>query len=264
MAVLNLRGVPDELAHALKVEAAELQMGIQKYCVAILEARSLWATNNINDKVQRVRFAKTSDPKKIAEVSGGVVAQDGLGVDPGLPRGGKAQLEEIFRGVKVNIGLRAQGHFETVERMRDEGKSWDEIGDAIGWAGHAVQDWYKMESPKFPEWSESRLREMAAAEDESLSATGGLLACSPDLYAEMEKTVKPDMQLLRDICAGNIPAKLMQDSYDAESRLAEKSAEPIEVDLCGLKSYSEVDGENYICGKEKHGPKIQHGDWIKI
>ncbi|CAN5951031.1 unnamed protein product [Sphagnum jensenii] len=48
-----------------------------------------------------------------------------------------------------------------------------------------------LEKPnKFPQWSEERLREMAAAEDEALSATGGLLACSPELYAEMEKTVR--------------------------------------------------------------------------
>lgn len=40
-------------------------------------------------------------------------------------------------------------------------------------------------------------------------------------------------------------------------------AEPVEVDLCGFKTYSEIDGEHYVCGKEKHGWKVSHGSWIK-
>jgi len=40
--------------------------------------------------------------------------------------------------------------------------------------------------------------------------------------------------------------------------------EPREIDLCGEKFYNDVDGENYVCGKEKHGPKVKHGEWIKV
>jgi hypothetical protein len=39
MAVLNLRDVPDDLAHALRVEAAQAAIGIKDYCVAIFESR---------------------------------------------------------------------------------------------------------------------------------------------------------------------------------------------------------------------------------
>lgn len=322
------------------------------------------------------------DSKKNAKVSGGVVAQDAveglvelgeIGGTPGLSRGGKAQstlerMAEVFAGVEIKFGLRAQGHYETVERMRDEGKSWEDIGGKIGWAGSAVEEFFKIEVEKFPQWSEERMRRMAAEEDEALSACGGLLAISPELYAEMnrnksievvngevsdvagredvgegrrgggrggraaeessnvaetfavgnrESVVKenehglgreekgnrkarrsvgghagtgdpsggqqaresvPDasgdtkpasrsengpkrqqpsvnMDLLRDICAGKIPASQEE---------AEEIPEPHEVDLCGKNFFNDVDGENYICGKEKHGPKVKCGDWIKI
>jgi hypothetical protein len=39
MAVLNLRDVPDDLAHALRVEAVQAAMGIKDYCVVIFESR---------------------------------------------------------------------------------------------------------------------------------------------------------------------------------------------------------------------------------
>jgi hypothetical protein len=194
------------------------------------------------------------------------------------------------------------------------------------------------EEPNFiamPKWSEARLREMAEAEP------GGLMACSPELLAEMKEAAKTDsgvattlhmagveldreilvrwglaenykpktedkdgdgkatrkgrrtlgrsvtsdqksidgpqtnsvgtgepqgtrnqqvMDKLRNICAGNISdavgeplTKEMVDAPDFG-----------EVDLCGFKSYNDVDGENYICGLEKHGPKVKHGDWIKV
>jgi hypothetical protein len=201
-----------------------------------LEARSLWATNNINDKVQRVRFAKTSDPKKIAEGSGGVVAQDGLGVDPGLPRGGKAQDEIILkpRGI-ADFSSYVREKKEILQASED--KDGIDEGGAAGKGGRGVG-------------GDSEANKEGSDVAQGNSVGGG----KPQV----------NMQLLRNICAGNIPAKLMEDSYDAESRLAEKSAEPIEIDLCGFKSFNDVDGENYICGKEKHGPKIQHGEWIKV
>jgi hypothetical protein len=36
---LNLRDVPDDLAHALRVEAVQAAMGIKDYCVVIFESR---------------------------------------------------------------------------------------------------------------------------------------------------------------------------------------------------------------------------------
>jgi hypothetical protein len=45
-----------------------------------------------------------------------------------------------FLNVPFLFGLRAQGHIPTVERMLAEGKTWDEIGQAIGWLGYAVEE----------------------------------------------------------------------------------------------------------------------------
>jgi len=45
-------------------------------------------------------------------------------------------------GIKMKIGLESQGHLGTVESMLKDGKSWDEIGRAIGWIGYAAKDWY--------------------------------------------------------------------------------------------------------------------------
>ena len=58
----------------------------------------------------------------------------------------KKLLEEIFKGVKVRVGLKQQGHMQTVKLMLLDGKSWDEIGFTIGWSGKAVKEWYEMEN----------------------------------------------------------------------------------------------------------------------
>lgn len=55
-------------------------------------------------------------------------------------------LSKILDGVPVRIGLRQQGHLSTVERMRAEGATWDEIGKAIGWHGPTVAKWYEFET----------------------------------------------------------------------------------------------------------------------
>lgn len=46
-------------------------------------------------------------------------------------------------GVQPKIGLEAQGHTSTIERMLAEGRTWDEIGKAIGWHGPTAKDWYR-------------------------------------------------------------------------------------------------------------------------
>lgn len=44
--------------------------------------------------------------------------------------------------VKVCIGLEQQGHILTVEKMLAEGKTWEEIGEVIGWYGPTAEEWY--------------------------------------------------------------------------------------------------------------------------
>lgn len=51
----------------------------------------------------------------------------------------------ILCNAKWRFGLRAQGHLETVSAMFRQGKSWGQIGEAIGWAGEAVSRFYAKE-----------------------------------------------------------------------------------------------------------------------
>lgn len=50
-----------------------------------------------------------------------------------------------LHNVPLVIGLRQQGHMLTVEQMLRDGKAWDEIGEAIGWHGPTVRDWWARE-----------------------------------------------------------------------------------------------------------------------
>ena len=52
---------------------------------------------------------------------------------------------ELLCSVPMKFGLRAQGHLDTVARMVRENKSWDEIGQAIGWAPDAVAQHWEFE-----------------------------------------------------------------------------------------------------------------------
>ena len=54
----------------------------------------------------------------------------------------------VQSGLRLRIGLTDQGHMPTVEKMLEEGKSWDEIGRAIGWGSEAAQKWYGWEKEK--------------------------------------------------------------------------------------------------------------------
>ena len=55
------------------------------------------------------------------------------------------ELDALLKecGVRIKFGLRAQGHIPTIERMLGEGKSWDEIGSAIGWHSQTAKEWYE-------------------------------------------------------------------------------------------------------------------------
>ena len=315
MAVLNLRGVPDELAKRLKSEAALVGISLREYCVGILGCAMAVADKKWPWDGYGVSGAGSGVSRKIAESSVGAVAQDeGVAPEEALPRGGKAQDE-------------AQG-------LRDE---W--IYERLGIA----RDFNEVHIParqKFPEWSEARMREMAEAEP------GGLMACSPELLREMKEQAKNDggvaaklhlagveldreilvrwglvenkledqdgatddfagraekregggivggnsspdadgahgsengsvgvgkpevnMEALRNICAGNIPAGDSSQAFETfkidHPHLYRQ--EPHEVDLCGFKSFNETDGEWYMCCKEKHEyPKVRHGEWQKL
>lgn len=44
--------------------------------------------------------------------------------------------------VAAKIGLRAQGHMPTIERMLIDGASWEDIGAAIHWNAYSARDWW--------------------------------------------------------------------------------------------------------------------------
>lgn len=46
-------------------------------------------------------------------------------------------------GAKIAFGLSAQGHLATVEQMVTDGRSWEDIGAAIGWSADAVEQHWK-------------------------------------------------------------------------------------------------------------------------
>jgi hypothetical protein len=52
-------------------------------------------------------------------------------------------LERVMDNQPIRFGLYAQGHIPTVERMLQEGKTWDEIGTAIGWIGSTAEQHYQ-------------------------------------------------------------------------------------------------------------------------
>lgn len=262
MAVLNLRDVPDELARELRVEAAQADMGVREYCVTVLSSR-----------------------KKIADISAGVVAQDGgVASKKALPRGGKTELAGIARNISDGMYPRtitgeaprwSEEHMkkmaesepgglmacspELLTEMKEGAKTDGGVAAKLHLAGveldrEILVRWGLVENykQKMGEINGGVEIRGAAGKDRRNSE-----AVPENNYDGKDAAVgvgkpKVDMDALRNICAGKLGG---QDDSIPES---------IEVDLCGFKSYNDVDGENYICGKENHGPKIKHGDWIKI
>lgn len=136
---------------------------------------------------------------------------------------------------------------------------------------------------KWPLWSEAHFRKIAEEEP------GGLMACSPEILGDMLEAAKSDPATaatlhlagvkldkeilerwglvgevvakiptleLREIAAGNIPVpSKISGGQDTSKEGA---------DICGYKEFNPTDGEDYMCGKEKHGPKVKHGEWVKI
>lgn len=54
----------------------------------------------------------------------------------------------IIMGAKVSVGLAAQGHITLIDDMLGQGRSWDEIGQAIGWDAETARQHYD----KYAEW----------------------------------------------------------------------------------------------------------------
>ena len=55
-------------------------------------------------------------------------------------------IKDLMAGkIPVCIGLRAQGHLPTVEKMLREGATWEEIGKQIKWDADTVKEWYGYE-----------------------------------------------------------------------------------------------------------------------
>lgn len=73
--------------------------------------------------------------------------EGGRPLSPATKPSAVQQLSDLLRdnNIPVQVGLRAQGHIPTVERMLAEGKSWDEIGAAINWDGATAAEWYAYE-----------------------------------------------------------------------------------------------------------------------
>lgn len=51
-------------------------------------------------------------------------------------------LIEKFGDTPIVFGLRAQGHLPTIERMLEEGRTWEEIGQEIGWCSKTAERHY--------------------------------------------------------------------------------------------------------------------------
>lgn len=341
MAVINLRGVPDELAAQLKSEAALGVVGFHEYCLAILRQRGHFGLT-----VARMLDGEGNvvSQKKIADISMGGGATEGGGT-PCLPPLGKAQdgaLVETIVGIDMSLGQEPVIHTEMLAQQKSAaarftpdteiGMTTRELGemgqkifgavvrrpeikitvDSIGWiqkvvdagglprcsaelldelreeaktnkeiaimlcAGKIELDreilirWGLAENYK-PKTEEADGVEPGAAEGKDKRGHGGNAeAVAGDHGGDQEPAVgvgKPgvDMEALRAICAGNITKTSDEVIAFHEKLISDlESLDPHEVDLCGFKSYNEEDGENYVCGKEVHGPKVKHGEWIKV
>jgi hypothetical protein len=135
---------------------------------------------------------------------------------------------------------------ENTDGVKGRGKAGQDRGSAGGDSQPVAEGDHGAEEPAVGVGKPVISVEQATAWLESKTESKGKL-----LDGEFRRQI--NMQALRDICDGNIPTTLKAVQSDHT-----------EVDLCGFKHYNEVDGEHYICGLEKHGPKVKHGDWIKI
>lgn len=55
-------------------------------------------------------------------------------------------IDEELLKTPPSIGLRQQGHMETVARMLLDGKTWEEIGAEIHWHPETAKHWWSVEA----------------------------------------------------------------------------------------------------------------------
>ena len=80
----------------------------------------------------------------------------------------------------VVFGLKNQGHIKTIENMLAEGKTWLEIGKAIGWCPATAREHYERHSWEEGTWQKEILPVLAAA-------VGLLLKLKPDAAYERNR-----------------------------------------------------------------------------
>jgi hypothetical protein len=49
---------------------------------------------------------------------------------------------EVLMNTPVLVGLKQQGHIPTIERMLEEGATWEQIGEEIGWWPETAKEHY--------------------------------------------------------------------------------------------------------------------------
>jgi hypothetical protein len=183
---LNLRGVPRDLVDKLKDEAAEIGVSLQKYCLNIL-ARAVNPLNSVNrdgdisimDEGELGRSLGRTPEKKSRESSAGAVVATEVGGTPRLPPLGKAQ-----GGPKFDNPRDIPGNTVVADREPVESFPYGRSGVAPDFNEVHVPVIYKPRSPGITD-----------------------LVVGPGDTCEIPLTTgKPDMQLLRDICAGKILA----------------------------------------------------------
>jgi predicted transcriptional regulator len=100
--------------------------------------------------------------------------------------------------------------------------------------------------------------------DNSAGVVGENPACAP-----MGKPDKPDMDVLRAICAGNIPPNTIPVTHDGSDHFYAENfsnfegwdkLKPVDVDLCWHKEYNPDTGQTGACGRPK-GHKGNCGAW---
>lgn len=247
MAALNIRDFDEELRSELKSEAAKAGIKLREYVTLILKNRGeVWPVYSLDGTTGAVS----------------IIPNAGLVAEEVRKEAGAGRRKKI---AKIMVGGAAKGG--ATPGLSAVGKAQDEANTLVNYGRSGIApDFNEVHIPLqahelYPEKKIAEVRngvEGRGAEGKIGGAAGGhaeAVAKGPDGAQGGQVGVgKPgvDMDALRAICAGSIPGG------------SSFSPNPVEIDLCGFKSYNETDGEFYVCGKEKHSEKIKHGDWIQV
>lgn len=72
-------------------------------------------------------------------------------------------LDEALLNAPIVFGLKAQGHLPKIQQMLSEMKSWEEIGNEIGWCPTTAREYYERQSWEEGSWQKEVLPTLAAA-----------------------------------------------------------------------------------------------------